>query len=140
MRQLFIFVLLSLLLVACRPDANGETETPDVTESLPAFEAEDSPRLEEPAPPTATTLPPTWTPVPMEHGGHLPGAAGSTGSGSSATITGTRVVYTVQHGDTLAQICHKYSVSISTVASVNHISNWDHIEVGQVLTIPVSGN
>lgn len=151
MRQTRILVLVLLFLAAC-----GGSNPPDDTKTLSenenvnetaveAVENEiESPREE--APPTATTLPPTWTPSAMEHNGHL-----STGSGSvsdepggaaagSIPISGTRVIYVVQRGDTLAEICHQYNASISTVASVNNISDWDHIEVGQVLTIPVSGN
>ncbi len=146
MRQTRILVLLLLLLAACGGSGGtGDTKTPSENENANETAVEDvvqdkeSPR--ETAAPTATTLPPTWTPIPMEHSGHL--STGPSGSGSAAEsipISGTRVVYIVQRGDTLAQICNRYSASISTVASINNISDWDHIEVGQVLTIPVSGN
>ena len=92
----------------------------------------DSPRAD--VPPTATVLPPTWTPIPMEHEGHLPAGPGG------VPITETRVEYVVRRGDTLAQICNKYGVDIAEVARINNISDWDLIEVGQVLTLPLHGN
>ena len=44
--------------------------------------------------------------------------------------------YTVQPGDILRKIAEKYQVSISTISTVNEISNPNLIEVGQVLLIP----
>jgi LysM repeat protein len=53
------------------------------------------------------------------------------------TYDGPSINYVVQRGDTLAEICNEYGVSISQVAQINHISDWDHIEVGQILVLPV---
>lgn len=47
--------------------------------------------------------------------------------------------YTVQRGDTLYSIARRYGVSVSTLASVNHLSNPDYIVVGQKLLIPSDG-
>jgi LysM repeat protein len=151
MRQTRILVLFLLLLAACGgSNQPNDTETPSASENVNETAVDtvenetESPREE--APPTATTLPPTWTPSSMEHNGHLstgPGGVSAEPGGAAAgsiPISGTRVIYVVQRGDTLAEICHQYKASISTVASINSISDWDHIEVGQVLTIPVSGN
>lgn len=132
-----LFLLIMLLLAACNPIANNGRNLPPTIENQPdGTSAQDSPRME--TPPTATILPPTWTPLPSEPGAHLPGVSNS----NSIAITETRevVTYTVQRGDTLAEICNEYGASIDEVARINNISDWDVIEVGQVLTIPVSGN
>lgn len=44
--------------------------------------------------------------------------------------------YTVQAGDTLAQIASRFGVSLRALISVNGITNPSRIEVGQVLTLP----
>jgi LysM repeat protein len=44
--------------------------------------------------------------------------------------------YTVQRGDTLARIAHRYGWSVWTLARVNHIHNIDLIYTGQKLWIP----
>lgn len=50
------------------------------------------------------------------------------------------VTYTVKSGDNLTKIAGMYGVSISAIAKANGISNSNYIVVGQVLTIPTSGN
>jgi LysM repeat protein len=144
MIKLRTFILLPILLFACRPisgvpedtvsdpntDANGQSET-------------DSPRLPTDAPPTETVLPPTWTPLPIEERAHLPESSNdSTGFGPSTQPStpepydGPTFTYIVQRGDTLAEICNEYGVSISEVARINNLTDWDHIEVGQRILIP----
>jgi lipoprotein-anchoring transpeptidase ErfK/SrfK len=44
--------------------------------------------------------------------------------------------YVVQPGDTLYKIAVQHGVTMQEIATVNGIWNYDHIEVGQVLTIP----
>ena len=44
--------------------------------------------------------------------------------------------YTVQPGDTLAQIASRFGVSLEALATANGITNVDLISVGQVLVIP----
>ncbi len=44
--------------------------------------------------------------------------------------------YVVQPGDTLYKIAVQHGVTMQEIASANGIWNYDHIEVGQVLTIP----
>jgi murein DD-endopeptidase MepM/ murein hydrolase activator NlpD len=44
--------------------------------------------------------------------------------------------YTVQQGDVLGEIAKKFGLSISTVASVNDISNTRTINVGKMLRVP----
>ena len=43
--------------------------------------------------------------------------------------------YTVRSGDTLSGIATKYGMSTATLASINDISNWNMIKVGQKLKI-----
>ena len=132
-----VLLILIPLLSACNPIRSNDSDQPPITDNQPDDTgAQDSPHSEIPA--TATTLPPTWTPLPLEHSGHLPGVSES----NPAAISGTRevVTYTVQRGDTLAEICNRYGASIDEVARINNISDWDVIEVGQVLMIPVNGN
>lgn len=59
---------------------------------------------------------------------------------SAPTTTGSSSSYTVQPGNTLGQIASQFGVSWQTLAAVNHLSNPNVIQVGQVLSIPVSGN
>jgi hypothetical protein len=150
MYKLRSLILLPIFLFACGslggespaatavPDANNDAETTG------------SPRLSTDAPPTATTLPPTWTPLPDEGGATLPPAVDTADDSAGGTSTnggvvqetavpaydGPTVNYIVQRGDTLAEICIKYSVPITQVAQINNINDWDHIEVGQVLILP----
>ena len=44
--------------------------------------------------------------------------------------------YVVQPGDTLYKIAVQHGVTMQEIAGANGIWNYDHIEVGQVLTIP----
>ncbi len=46
------------------------------------------------------------------------------------------VWYTVQWGDTLYKIAAKFGVSAWSIASANHITNWNRIYAGQRLLIP----
>lgn len=46
--------------------------------------------------------------------------------------------YTVKSGDTLSKIAHAHNTTVDAIAQVNHIarSDFDRIEIGQVLTLP----
>ncbi len=44
--------------------------------------------------------------------------------------------YVVQPNDTLGQIAQHYSVSLNSLIETNNLTNPDHLEVGQALTIP----
>lgn len=50
------------------------------------------------------------------------------------------VTYTVKSGDNLTKIANAYGVSISAIVRANGITDANFIVVGQVLTIPTSGN
>jgi LysM repeat protein len=67
--------------------------------------------------------------------GHIPPATSVPSGGTGGPITGGSS-YTVVQGDTLFGISMRYSVPMASIASVNGISNWNLIIVGQVLTIP----
>lgn len=82
-------------------------------------------------PPTPTntatptpTLPATYTPVAVDHSGHL------------FSVGGTRTVHIVQRGDTLGELAKQYGITVSLLAEANRITNSNLIEVGQVLYIP----
>lgn len=61
----------------------------------------------------------------------IPG--GSTGTGSG---TGTGGAYTVRSGDTLYSIARQFGTTITTLVSLNGITNPNLITVGDVLTLP----
>jgi len=52
----------------------------------------------------------------------------------STPVSGTK--YTVKAGDTLYSIARKYNVTVSALAKANNITNYNLIQVGQILTIP----
>jgi LysM repeat protein len=137
-------MLLPVLLFACRAIGGEQpvaTAVPaDSVNDMPS----DSPRLATDAPPTEPGLPPTWTPQPTESSLVLPQTSETSGDPGTVVEEGTAVPsyagpstnYVVKRGDTLAEICIAFGASISEVARINNITDWDHIEVGQVLIIP----
>jgi N-acetylmuramoyl-L-alanine amidase len=46
--------------------------------------------------------------------------------------------YVIGRGDTLGEIAEQHHVSLTSLRAANHIGDDDHIQVGQVLTIPES--
>ena len=60
------------------------------------------------------------------------------GSASVPTAGGVATSYVVQPGDTLFRVAYNHGLQTSTVAQANGITNFDHIYVGQTLTIPTS--
>jgi LysM repeat protein len=79
-----------------------------------------------PVPPTATAAP-VVTATPSS-GGVIPTQT-STSPGSGQT-------YLVQPNDTLYRIAIRFNVSIVTLANINGITNYNYIQIGQVLRIP----
>ncbi|GLJ32061.1 hypothetical protein SUGI_0645640 [Cryptomeria japonica] len=49
----------------------------------------------------------------------------------------TSINHTVTEGQTLTSIARQYETSVEEIASVNHIDNFDMIESGQLLVVPV---
>lgn len=152
MFKLRTLVLLPIILFACRP-VSGELPVETAVPTNNAADApSDSPRLTTDEPPAAPGLPPTWTPQPVESNPVLPQTS-DTATDSGANVeqatpalngvevavpayTGSSTSYVVKRGDTLAEICIEYTVPITEVARINNITDWDHIEIGQVLIIP----
>lgn len=136
MRKIIVFslVLVSLMLVACGRQGNTlpvpiADDVGMVNEDGTSF-AQDLPRIEfTPTPP----LPPTFTPSAMAHQGHLYLLPVSGADGS------IQYAYKVRVGDTLLGICNTYDVSVQDVMLINDITDANHIEVGNLLIIPVEG-
>lgn len=68
----------------------------------------------------------------------IPSSSTSTTGGTTAPTTST--TYTVKSGDTLWKIAQATGVTVQAIVQANGITNPDQISVGQVLTIPASGN
>ncbi|MBB5179234.1 peptidoglycan/xylan/chitin deacetylase (PgdA/CDA1 family)/pyruvoyl-dependent arginine decarboxylase (PvlArgDC) [Planomicrobium koreense] len=58
--------------------------------------------------------------------------------GTTTPPPATTVKYTVKAGDTLYSIATKYKVTVAALAKANNITNYNLIQVGQVLIIPVA--
>jgi LysM repeat protein len=89
--------------------------------------ADQSPRIRDPQ-----ALPPTWTPPPAVRS-ETPVAPETVVTVQAADRQAT---YTVQAGDTLAQIAIRFNVTMEALAAANGIEDLDYIEAGQVLVIP----
>lgn len=88
--------------------------------------ADQSPRVR-----SAQDVPPTWTPS-----AGLPNESPVAPQTIVTPPAGSQGSYTVQAGDTLAEIAIRYNVTLEALAAANNIEDFDHIEVGQVLIIP----
>ena len=124
-----LLVLVSLMLLACgrQNDFLPVLETDGTV--VPDSSLEPGVPQIEPTP--TPPLPPTFTPSAMAHQGHLyllpvSGADGSIQYG-----------YKVRAGDSLTAICDMYKVSVQEVMLINDITDANHIEVGDLLIIPV---
>jgi LysM repeat protein len=62
------------------------------------------------------------------------------GPGYVASGSAGETTYRIVRGDSLSDIALEYGVSLSTLTSVNEISNPNLIRIGQVLTIPTGSN
>lgn len=62
--------------------------------------------------------------------------SGTWSGGYACASSQPTYTYTVQSGDTLSQIAACDGTSVSTLVSLNHISNANVIQVGQVLKLP----
>ncbi|MCA9873635.1 MAG: LysM peptidoglycan-binding domain-containing protein [Ardenticatenaceae bacterium] len=134
MRRLVLILFVLLLLAACSNNNQDSFTLPtSLTNGLDlegdATVPPAAPRVEvTPTPP----LPPTFTPVPMVHQGHLYLLPVS---GADGTV---QYVHIVRPGDTLTGLSKFYGVSADEVARVNHIKNQNLIEVGEPLVIPIT--
>jgi LasA protease len=122
---LILFGILFLVLSCTLPTldtTSGPTATPQVLYFLTQL-VEESTQTEIPDPLPQPTIGEIITPTPNE-----PLSLPTLRTGPSQ--------YIVQANDTLAEIAMYFSVSTSSIIEANHISNPDHLEVGQILFIP----
>ncbi|HBQ94534.1 MAG: LysM peptidoglycan-binding domain-containing protein [Firmicutes bacterium] len=63
-------------------------------------------------------------------------SSSSDSSSSTSSTSSSARKYTVQSGDTLSLIAQKFGISWQTLASFNHLSNPNVLQVGEVLEIP----
>jgi hypothetical protein len=135
MRKIIVFslVFLSVFLVACGGGSQiipAPVDSEMMVEGTESTFEEDVPRFEpSPTPP----LPPTFTPSAMAHQGHLYLLPVSGADGS------IQYAYKVRVGDSLSSISAMYGVSVKDVMIINDISDANHIEVGELLIIPIDG-
>lgn len=97
------------------PQTNGQALprfTPHVTTQAPIVTL--TPAVPDTYPPTPVPEQPTPSPTPASN----------------------VIIYTVQPGDTLYDIAHRYNVSLQELAATNHITDPTAIMVGQQLRIP----
>lgn len=123
-KKIGIWLLLATTLMACglSSGGGGGDEVPTLAPTAAVGgETDGSPRVTvEPE----NQLPPTWTPEPApEQPTPLPPPS-------------TPETYTIQAGDTLAEIAIAFGVELQTLVDANDIANIDIIEVGDTLIIP----
>jgi nucleoid-associated protein YgaU len=144
----FLLILGLLFWVAC----GGSDETPvnDVPVELPTTAAPANLDLEGEIDSSADSprgdgsnedsgLPPTFTPMPTAPREIATAEVGVNAEGTPIVITpraNNQQTYTIQVGDTLAEIAADFGVSVDALAEANDITDIDQIEVGQVLQIP----
>ena len=81
-------------------------------------------------------LPPTFTPAPTLPPNEDAPLSVDVDANGTPVSAGDQQTYTVQAGDTLAEIAAAFDVTVQALADANRITNIDTIEVGDVLTIP----
>lgn len=74
----------------------------------------------------------TNTSVAAQHNGS---ATAASASNTKATVSSAASTYTVKSGDTLSQIAERFNTTYTKLAQSNHLTNPNHIYVGQVLQI-----
>jgi LysM repeat protein len=129
MRLLFLtlLTLVAFGLAACGGSSAGEAPTlvPTAHSGLAAPGGDLSPRAT-----PDSGLPPTWTPEPSPERPTIEPTL------VSADAPEGEESYTVQAGDTLAEIAERFNVALNDLARANDIIDINLIEVGQVLVIP----
>jgi hypothetical protein len=136
MQRVCFILILILILGACGGSEPGSQPLPTRAPAvdLPGqSNGNGAPRVTETPDPG---LPPTWTPAPTSDNSQ---SFTTNAAPGAVVITGTRFVHIVQRGDTLSKLAIRYSVPVTDLARINNIVNWDIIEVGQELVVPVTG-
>lgn len=134
-RLFLLFSLILLLLTAC--GNNGEA----VSLPIPDLLNDSSPGESQPVPPPAPVvqvtptppLPPTFTPDPMTHQGHLYLLPVSGANGR------LQYIHIVRPGETLSSLSQLYGVNLADLSRVNKITDPNVIRVGTALVIPLFG-
>ena len=119
-------ILVILVTSACSRSAGGSQPW-----SLPTGES-----------PAASGVHSTPSPSPAVFNRHTPGAPVRSPTPDAPHVLPTRISapqqYTVQAGDSLGMIAEHFSIPLDELTQANQLANPDHLEVGQVLTIPVT--
>ncbi|MCI0395779.1 MAG: LysM peptidoglycan-binding domain-containing protein [Chloroflexi bacterium] len=124
MKRVFWGLVLLVLLAACGGGVPTLIPTADLTPDA-------GPGLDQSPRSTPNSgLPPTWTPAPT------PEPATPTTAPAATDAAAGQETYTIQPGDTLAEIAERFGVTLDALAQVNNIADINRIEVGQVLVIP----
>ena len=135
MRRLLLPLIILLLLTACAN--NGGAIPLPLPDILDTSNDESQPQPP-PAPVVQVTptppLPPTFTPDPMGHQGHLYLLPVSGADGR------LQYVHVVRPGDTLSGLSKLYGVSLNNMARANNITDENLIRVGAVLVVPLFGD
>lgn len=87
--------------------------------------------------PGPSTPAPSATARPTASPTGTPTLGPSPSESATARPSPTPISYVVKRGDRLSSIAAQFGVSIDAIVELNHLENPDHIEVGQVLLIPV---
>jgi LysM repeat protein len=136
-----LVVLLCVLVVLAMTAAACEKERPAPTPvGTPAPGAATTPGSQTPAP-NATTL---ALPTPLGAGAVVTGTAAAnaaTGAQSGGAAPGSggsagSFTYTVEKGDTLAQIARKFNVTAESIVNLNQLTDPNVLMLGQELKIP----
>lgn len=126
LKTIVAIAMLALFVAACGSGENDVgTLVPTVaTSGVDRDLSDESPRTDTDEPDTTSSVPPTWTPMPTAKAPPPP------------ATPAPDETYVVQAGDTLAELAEQFGVDLQVLVRANDIQNIDHIEVGQVLTIP----
>ncbi len=142
MKKVIVLIFVLLFVVACGnngDEADTTEDVPGTTENEVTSEEADETAEGGEAPRAEATpdsgIPPTNTPTVREDGGHLFRVGG--GLSQIDNFSGTRIIHIIEPGETLAMLCERYGVSVEDLARINNISNVNHVEVGQALTVPL---
>lgn len=139
-----VTMLILLVLPACS-GGGGEADEGPLPTAAPTIAVEDEASTASAGSPRVTPgtvdsgVPPTWTPQPPPPTPQPFGTAAPAFRPAPGQAASQGEVYEVVEGDTLAEIAIRFGVELETLAAANGIEDVDHVEVGQRLVIPISG-
>ena len=146
-RTLFLPILFLLIFTACSPnDTSAPAAAPaDVPTLVPTAvlptDSEDANDPNSPRDPSGDPgLPPTFTPAPTAVRATVPPSDSTVTiddpAGNPQPIPPGAQTYTIQEGDTLAEIAADFGISLDRLIEANDIEDPDRIEAGETLIIP----